>query len=170
MAEGMIMHHQPREEKRFIERQNSKLRADNKKQEAQRIRKLVETAMEKDPRIKTMREEEEVIVFRKWVSNRLQSITPSNPRKPDWPRRSRRKRRGSSDSWVRWGESDSSTARKVISLVRRGRSAQEERAGGAGAKETSGRGGEETVPIVRLVYESRQLTEEATDNRNGKSD
>lgn len=48
-----------RDEKRHMERQNQKLRAGKKKEETARVRKLVEMAMEKDPRVKKQRLEEE---------------------------------------------------------------------------------------------------------------
>jgi DnaJ family protein C protein 2 len=48
-----------RDEKRHMERQNQKLRAGKKKEETARVRKLVEMAMSKDPRVKKKRLEED---------------------------------------------------------------------------------------------------------------
>merc|ERR1711994_456386 len=48
-----------RDEKRWMERQNQKLRAAKKKEETARIRKLVEDAMKKDPRIIAQKKKEE---------------------------------------------------------------------------------------------------------------
>ncbi len=52
-------HAESRDERRWMERQNEKLRSEKKKQEKESLRKLVEVAMKYDPRVRQKRQQEE---------------------------------------------------------------------------------------------------------------
>jgi len=54
-----------RYERRYMERENKKLKADKMKKERQRIYKLVENARQSDPRVVKFKKEEEEALLRK---------------------------------------------------------------------------------------------------------
>lgn len=62
-----------RDEKRHMERQNKKLREGKKKEETARVRKLVDLAMSKDPRIKKKRAEDEELKAQKKVEKSMRA-------------------------------------------------------------------------------------------------